>query len=124
MGTLTFRFRAKRDTYTDSRSENYSEWVERAGYRIPAVTATHVVTPRHEWGTAHTLTFGPARGEFAVQRVRNALMNAGLCDRYVFEGDEGVTVRPIGNGYMADVEVTIPFTVAATRGRFGRSERR
>lgn len=115
--TLTFRFRTKRDEYTDTRvlRGSLDAPLTREGYRRPALTATHVVTPRAEWGTRAILMFGPASRDQG-DRLRAICDAVGLDPWAVFADDPArelrhgarVTITPRGNGFMADIELTLP----------------
>jgi hypothetical protein len=115
--TLAFRFRAKREERADTRAltGRIDAPITRDAYKLPALTATHVVTPRAQWGTRAVLMFGPAsRGQ--QQRLTTILDAVGLDPWAVFADDPArelrhgarVTITPRGNGFMADIELTLP----------------
>jgi hypothetical protein len=119
---LTFQFRAKREDRTDTRvlAGATNAPLMRPAYKRPNLAPSHVATPRAQWGTRAVLMFGPASSD-QESRIRDILDAVGLDPWAVFDDDPGrelrygasVTITPRGNGFMADVALTIPLKVPA-----------
>jgi hypothetical protein len=94
MSEITIRFRAKRGDYADG-------FKVRPGYKVPTLTYSHVSVVNRD-----------ARAQLFLQGLNNRaatearLRKAGVSS-IAFEHDAQWTIRPIGNGYMADVSRTI-----------------
>lgn len=95
MATVTIQFRGK---LTDSGS-----------VKVPTLTGSHIDLRGNEDTTATIFVGGLANHD--VTRVRLANMRGAVTGDYYWPGwaseADGFTVKPIGNGFMADVSIKL-----------------
>ena len=108
----TIRFRAKRLSDITRWNADKSFTHGLAAYNVPALTSSHVITPRTEQHIHHNLRFNN-RPVDSSNRWQESLLRAHGLDAYrIFEGDDTthpdiVTITPIKNGFMADITLRI-----------------
>jgi hypothetical protein len=79
-------------------------------YSVPDITSQHVLTPVSQQGTRARLWLQCRDADIRKSRRVSALKAAGLDGYAVHEKDAqlpGVTIQPLGNGFMARVTVEI-----------------
>ena len=113
----TIQFRAKRETNVtrwDNSPAGGSVFTDgHTAYRVPKLTAAHVITPRHEWGARHILMFGgSANSATAATRTASLLKNNGLDPYRVYVDDAAalpdiVTITPDRSGFMATITLRV-----------------
>ena len=109
------RFRAKRLTDVtrwESKPEGGSTFTDgNTAYNVPKLTTSHVVTPRTEQGTRHTLMFGGRASDAIIkQRTEDLLKRNGLDPYRIFAEDhdgDRVTIEPDKSGFMATITLRL-----------------
>ncbi|QDM55805.1 hypothetical protein SEA_HOKKEND_221 [Mycobacterium phage HokkenD] len=94
MSTITIKFRAKRDEYLDGFTLAHK-------YKVPAITHSHVTYPKRD---SRVQIFLQGLSDTRVTAAR--LKQAGI-GPIAFEHDGQWSITPIGNGFMADVSITV-----------------
>lgn len=90
MSTVTITFKAKRGEYLNG-------FAMEAGYKVPRITHNHVTTKTRD-----------SRVQLFLQGLNNENVTAARLKKagvsgVAFESDSTWTIRPYGNGFMAEV---------------------